>query len=128
LQPYGELDPTFVQQHYHELGVNFMVINRRSRIMTVKFNLSYFHPLITEGWPELRSFLGIDGNKMLLMTYQGNNRFLIHVAQPTELNLLELPAYHTYRNVAMEPDPFQVTLTSFSATNYKLVSWFLYIV
>jgi hypothetical protein len=126
LQPYGELDPSFVQQRYHELGVNFIVMNRRCRIMTVKFNLSYRHPLITEGWSELRSFLGIHGNKMLLMTYLGNNRFLIDIAQPTELNPLELPAYHTYRNVALEPRPFEVTLTS--SKKYKLVSFLLYVI
>lgn len=128
MQPYSELNPRFVQQHYHELELSFIVMNRRCRIMTVKFNLSYYHPLITKGWAELRSFFRIDGNKMLLMTYHGNNRFLIDVAQPTELNPLELPAYHTYQNVALEPDPFQVTLTSFYANKYKLVSLFLYII
>lgn len=127
-QPYGELDPTFVQKHYHELGVNFIVMYRRCRIMTVKFNLSYHHPLITEGWSELRIFLQIDGNKILLMTYHGNNRFLIDIAQPTELNPLELPPYHTYRNVALEPEPFEVKLTSFSVGKYKLVSLFLYVI
>jgi len=80
-------------------------MDRRRRTMIVKFNMSYYYPLIIEGWTDVRNFMGIQGNKMMLMTYCGNNRFLIEV-HPSEFNLLNLPAYHTYRFSGLQPDPW----------------------
>lgn len=85
------------------------------------FNLSFHFPLITKGWTELRQLFGINGNKLLLMTYLGDNRFGLDV-QLDEFSPLKLPYYHTYRYIGLELEPFEVKLTKYYAEKYKLVS------
>lgn len=96
LQPYGEFDTKFVKEHYYELGLRLTIIDRRGNTKDVDFNLSFHFPLITKGWTELRQLFGINGNKLLLMTYLGDNRFGLDV-QPDEFTPLKLPYYHTYQ-------------------------------
>ena len=125
LQPYGEIDPNFVEGHFAKLGATFTIMDIRGRCMNVNFNQNYNHPLIIKGWIELRAFFCINGNRFLLMTYHGDNLFSIDVGQ-RQFNPLELPSYHSYRYSGLEPEPFQVTLTKFSAKKFKLVSFFIY--
>jgi hypothetical protein len=121
LQPYGEFDPKFVKEHYCELGQRITIMDRRGNTKDVEFNLSPNYPLIINGWTELRQLFGIVGNKIILMSYLGDNRFVLHV-QSDDFSPLKLPYYHTYRYVGLEPEPFEVKLTKYYAEKYKLVS------
>jgi len=113
-----------VEENYGQLGTTLTIMDTRGRCINVEFNKNIYHPLIIKGWTEMRAFFGINGNKFLLVTYHGDNLFSIYVEQ-RQFNPLELPPYHSYRYIGLEPEPFKVTLTKFSASKFKLVSFFV---
>jgi hypothetical protein len=103
------------------LTKNLIIIDRDNRRMNVKFNGSVEHPLMLEGWTDMRDFFNITGNKLMLITYVGDNRFVVDV-HPHELQPDSLPSYHTYRHFATDPVSFDVILTQDIATKSQLVS------
>jgi hypothetical protein len=115
------MQPKFVKEYIHELRQNFTVIDRQNRRINVKFNGSLQHPLIFQGWTEMRDFLGINTNKLLLMTYVGNNSFVVDILQQ-ELQFDSLPSYHSYKHFFTNQKSFDVTLTQDKATSSQLVS------
>ncbi|XP_045822019.1 uncharacterized protein LOC123914903 [Trifolium pratense] len=119
-QPFGELEPTFINQIAHELDEEIILINRYlSARLPVKFNCSLTKPLITEGWEEMRKVFRIEGNQLLTMTYAGFKRFIVDV-HPGELNPNELPSFHSFKFEENEPLSFSVRLTYYEATKSQL--------
>jgi hypothetical protein len=69
---------------------------------------------------EMRNVFGINGNKLILLTYVGNNRFIIDV-QPQQFVPQSLPSYHSYKCFDDDPISFDVTLTADTASHSQLV-------
>ncbi|GAU30497.1 hypothetical protein TSUD_18770 [Trifolium subterraneum] len=118
-QPYGEMNPKFIQEIYHELKEEIVVFDREYRCLNVQFNGSVEHPLIVYGWSTMRDYYRIDGNIMLLMTYVGDNHFLLDFL-PQEFDPNKLPSYHIYKHFAADPVSFNVTLTPYLASASQL--------
>jgi hypothetical protein len=115
------MQPRFLEEFIDELDENLIIIDRDNRRMNVKFNGSVEHPLMLEGWTDMRDFFNITGNKIMLITYVGDNRFVVDV-HPHELQPDSLPSYHTCRHFAADPISFDVILTQDIATKSQLVS------
>jgi hypothetical protein len=75
LQPYGEIRPSFVEHFIHKLGREIILIDAKSNRHKVKFNQNIEHPLLTEGWINLREFYGWNEDKMIFMKFLGNDCF-----------------------------------------------------
>jgi hypothetical protein len=115
------MNPKFIQEIYHELKEEIVVFDREYRCLNVQFNGSVEHPLIVYGWSTMRDYYRIDGNIMLLMTYVGDNHFLLDFL-PQEFDPNKLPSYRSYKHFAADPMSFNVTLTPYLAYASQLVS------
>ncbi|CAJ2638158.1 unnamed protein product [Trifolium pratense] len=120
VNPFGELEPTFINQIAHELDEEIILINRYlSARLPVKFNCSLTKPMITEGWEEMRKLFGIEGNQLVTLTYAGFKRFIVDV-HSGELNPNEMPQFHSFKFEDNEPLSFSVRLTDYEATKCQL--------
>jgi len=68
------------------------LIDAKSNRYEVKFNQNIEHPLLTEGWINLREFYGWNENKMIFMKFLGNDCFHL-TAFRGHLNFNSLPSY-----------------------------------
>lgn len=98
---------------FTELGKYFEILDRKFNRVVVKFNGSKDHPLIIDGWSDVRHTLCIQGDRMVLLTYLKNNSFFIKVYDEHPIDPFKLPSDHTYRLGLNDNDVFIEQLTAF---------------
>ncbi|GAU37750.1 hypothetical protein TSUD_102660 [Trifolium subterraneum] len=103
----------------HELEEEIFVIDRENRCLKVQYNGSITHPPIVKNWDKMQNHFTINGNKLILMTYIGNSRFLIDIlSQP--FSPTKLSSFHTFKYFENDPVSFNVTLTPYLASGSHL--------
>jgi hypothetical protein len=113
-KPWGEIPCSFVQEFDNELGEDWTLVNNNNIRTTIKFNQHPHHPLGED-------LFQIEGNRMILFSYLGNNLFHINIYHGQPVDLSRLPPQHTYRLSNRHYDIFDVPLTHNMATGSQLV-------
>lgn len=63
IQPYGEIDPKFVLEHYNELGDEWILRDDNDNPYLVTVVKNEMKPIITNGWVSFREAFTIEGTR-----------------------------------------------------------------
>jgi hypothetical protein len=94
LKIYGEVDPNFVKEYGSELLDTWKFIDYKDKLHSVEFNQSFIHPLLTNGWREMKDVFGFDINQEVDFLYYGNNVFGLMFSKTLEC-YCQIPMYHS---------------------------------
>lgn len=65
---WGEIQRSFIQEFYYELGAEFTPVDDNNNMTNVKFNQHPDNPLLTDGWDRVRHVFRIEGDRLMLLT------------------------------------------------------------
>jgi hypothetical protein len=123
LQEFGEIDPFFIGQNYHQLGSRWNLYDSDGIPHQIYFNQSMLNPLITFGWPRLRNYYRWVGIKRLAFFYYGDDSFQLVVCERDgELTPDTFPPFHSLSTNNNEYISFRIVINIFNVISAKLVS------
>jgi hypothetical protein len=123
LQEFGEIDPFFIGQNYHQLGSRWNLYDSDGIPHQIYFNQSMLNPLITFGWPRLRNYYRWVGIKKLAFFYYGNDSFQLVVCERDgPLTPDTFPPFHSLSNNNNEYLSFRMVVNILNVISAKLVS------
>ncbi|PNY06778.1 hypothetical protein L195_g003256 [Trifolium pratense] len=70
-QKFGEVDPNFIREFGHELPVEWRIMDYRFEHHIVTYNKDEIHPLLTDGWKEMREVFDLHKNEEIHFAYHG---------------------------------------------------------
>jgi hypothetical protein len=122
-QPYGEIDPFFIGQHFHHLGNRWNLYDTDGIPHQIYYNQSMLNPLITIGWPRLRNYYRWIGVKKLTFIYYGQDSFqLVVCVDDDEETPDAYPPFHSLSTNNNEYLTFRVTINILNVISKKMVS------
>lgn len=123
IQPYGEIDPKFVLEHYNELGDEWILRDDNDNPYLVTVVKNEMKPIITNGWVSFREGFTIEGTQELHAFYLGNNNFWV-LKGKTLTDSSQYPTFHSLSTKNGTTRCFNVLVTDYLSISSQLVRCF----
>ncbi|MCH89692.1 hypothetical protein A2U01_0010592, partial [Trifolium medium] len=121
-QKFGEVDPDFVHQFGDQLPEKWRIMDYRFDEHFVTFNKDESHPLLMDGWHEMREVFDLHQNEEIQFAYYGKDVFGIMGSKRFETED-QLPNFHSRCVTPGTCHRFQVDLTRENIRNPYFDIW-----
>ncbi|XP_045800807.1 uncharacterized protein LOC123903843 [Trifolium pratense] len=121
-QKFGEVDPNFIRQFGDELPSQWKIMDYRFEHHVVTYNKDEVHPLVTDGWKDMRDVFDLHQNEVIEFAYHGQGLFGIMASRRFESED-QIPDYHSRSVSRGNSVRFQVELTRDNMSNPYLSIW-----
>jgi hypothetical protein len=122
-QPFGEIDPFFIGQHFHHVGSLSNIYDTDGIPHQIYYNQSMLNPLITFRCPRLRNYYTWIGIKRLTFIYFGHDSFQLVLSEGDgEHTPSTFPPFHSLSVNNDDYITFRIVINILNIISSKLVS------
>jgi hypothetical protein len=107
--------------YFNDLKDSWYIINHSDETHYLKYNKSYVHPILTEGWSDLQIYNDFPDNVEVLFGYYGHNLYFVEMFREITDRTL-IPPFHSLSKMPLHTLHFHTYLTEVDFINPFMVN------